>query len=129
VTLDSHHINHIAHQSFWEYGEQRGNGPDVDDGDERCDRDLYKREEEESKQEGGYPFDNKMRPKHFSQILSKDVVQGTWVPVDKSLRVSAVPGQLRCDSSQDYCINYTQMLEDKGRFKLTIWPNHCLVSC
>ena len=68
----------------------------------------YEHKEDEDKDE------DKIRPKIFSTILSEHVKAGIWVPVDKSLR--------------DYCIMYTQILEKKNKFKLTIWPNHCLVS-
>jgi hypothetical protein len=29
---------------------------------------------------------------------------------------------------QKYAEDYTKALEDKGRFSLTIWPDHCIVS-
>jgi hypothetical protein len=29
---------------------------------------------------------------------------------------------------QEYCEDYTKALETKGRFQLTIWPDHCIVS-
>lgn len=32
--------------------------------------------------------DHKIRPKVFSTLSSDDIMDGTWVPVDRSLRVS-----------------------------------------
>jgi nicotinamidase-related amidase len=50
-------------------------------------------------------------PPSFTQILSEEI--GTkWFPKDPSL----LP----------YCVDYTQVLEAKGRFTHTIWPEHCL---
>jgi nicotinamidase-related amidase len=28
---------------------------------------------------------------------------------------------------QSYCLKYTRRLEAGGKFKLTIWPDHCLI--
>lgn len=52
-------------------------------------------------------------PTPFHPILHKDVVDGKWFPRDCSL--------------QAHCESYTNDLEQKGRFQLTIWPDHCLV--
>ena len=30
-------------------------------------------------------------------------------------------------SLQGYCLKYTRRLEAGGKFKLTIWPDHCLI--
>lgn len=53
------------------------------------------------------------QPVHFQRITYDDVSSGKWFPVDASL--------------QNYCLQYTKALEDKGRFTLTIWPPHCLI--
>lgn len=107
VTLDSHHINHIAHQSFWEWGNPKRD-PSTDP---RCD--LKRLQNEAAKEKSGYPKDERIRPAVYSPIMSSDVIEGVWIPVDRSLR--------------DYCISYTQQLEKKGKFTLSIWPNHCLI--
>ena len=52
-------------------------------------------------------------PEPFSVITHKDVCQGVWIPRNRS-RV-------------DYCKQYTKDLEGKGKFQLTIWPEHCLM--
>lgn len=51
-------------------------------------------------------------PPPFQQITLADVSCGRWGPRDPSLR--------------EHCLRYTKQLEDKGRFLLTIWPDHCL---
>eukprot|EP01038_Epipyxis_sp_PR26KG_P012217 gene12217-16367_t len=52
-------------------------------------------------------------PTPFMQISSEDLIQNKWFPKDIKLK--------------DYCIDYAKQLETKGRFKLTIWPAHCLI--
>jgi nicotinamidase/pyrazinamidase len=52
-------------------------------------------------------------PLPFTQITHNEVCQGVWVPKNKS-RV-------------EYCKQYTKDLEGKGKFVLTIWPEHCLM--
>ena len=52
-------------------------------------------------------------PPPFTLIRNEDVAAGTWTPVDVSKR--------------DYALAYTRALEEKGRFVLRIWPEHCLV--
>lgn len=48
------------------------------------------------------------------QLISSEEVNRDWHPVDPSLK--------------DYCAEYTKALEAKGHYKLTIWPEHCIVS-
>jgi len=53
------------------------------------------------------------QPGLFTLISHDDVVNKRWCPTDPSV--------------QKYCEDYTRALEEKGRFKLTIWPNHCIM--
>ena len=52
-------------------------------------------------------------PPPFTLIRNVDVENGTWVPVDSSLL--------------EHAKNYTKSLEEKGRFVVCIWPEHCLI--
>ncbi|KAJ1442098.1 hypothetical protein B484DRAFT_412622 [Ochromonadaceae sp. CCMP2298] len=52
-------------------------------------------------------------PGVFTLISHQDVVDGVWHPTD--------PTQAA------HCASYTKALEEKGRFKLTIWPDHCII--
>ena len=105
ATLDSHHKLDIAHPLFWESGDGSGKNPDP-----------------------------------FTIISSQDIIDGKWKPCD-SVKVSlglldpkVFPGKdkvLKDDGSsidlKKYSIEYTKALEEKGRFKLCIWPEHCLI--
>ena len=52
-------------------------------------------------------------PSPFTSISFKDVCQGKWIPKVKD--------------RLEYCKQYTKELEGKGKFVLTIWPEHCLL--
>jgi len=102
VTLDSHHKLHIAHPKFWVSG---------DDND---------------------------HPAPFTLITSSDIQQGIWKPRsdlklpvgDDLVKSSWVKAKIDVHGNMDlldYCIQYTKLLEQKGRFKLCIWPEHCLI--
>lgn len=52
-------------------------------------------------------------PSVFTKIYHTDVKQGVWRPRDKSM--------------QDWCEEYTNLLERKEKMVLTIWPEHCIV--
>ena len=52
-------------------------------------------------------------PPPFTLIRSTDVENGSWVPVDSSQR--------------EHAKFYTKALEEKGRFVVCIWPEHCLI--
>ena len=54
-----------------------------------------------------------VHPEPFTLIKHEDVVSGQWAPVDSR--------QL------EYAKRYTKTLEDKGRFVVCIWPEHCLI--
>eukprot|EP00286_Rhodomonas_abbreviata_P001200 CAMPEP_0181288032 /NCGR_PEP_ID=MMETSP1101-20121128/111_1 /TAXON_ID=46948 /ORGANISM="Rhodomonas abbreviata, Strain Caron Lab Isolate" /LENGTH=272 /DNA_ID=CAMNT_0023392117 /DNA_START=150 /DNA_END=968 /DNA_ORIENTATION=+ len=54
------------------------------------------------------------QPPPFTLISNADIANGKWFPVDFAL-------------SKEYCLQYTAALEKKGRFKLTIWPDHCIM--
>ena len=111
-TLDSHHRLHIAHPVFW-------------------------------KNEKGE------HPNPFTLISMEDVQSGKWIPrsdlkhpvrnsraaplIDKEVFAMGgpIPDNLYDDCGNlnivQYCIEYTRRLEEKGRFKLCIWPEHCLI--
>jgi len=104
VTMDSHHKLHIAHPKFWIGGE-----------------------------------DGKSHPAPFTIITSDDIKNGVWKPRD-NLKIPFGHGRLIDSSMMNttydengnldllaYVIEYATALESKGRFKLCIWPEHCLI--
>ena len=54
-------------------------------------------------------------PKVFTVISNKDIRDEVWKPTDKGTDVL------------EWCLAYTNNLEEKGMRKLTIWPEHCIV--
>ena len=52
-------------------------------------------------------------PPPFTLIRNSDVEAGNWVPVDEKLL--------------EHAKFYTRALEEKGRFVVCIWPEHCLI--
>ncbi|MEC8382370.1 MAG: hypothetical protein VXZ96_18705 [Myxococcota bacterium] len=56
---------------------------------------------------------NGEHPKPFTLIHHSDVISGRWLPVDGKLL--------------SHVKNYTKALEEKGRFVVCIWPEHCLI--
>ena len=52
-------------------------------------------------------------PPPFTLIRNADVENGTWTPVD--------------ESKLEHAKSYTKALEEKGRFVVCIWPEHCLI--
>ena len=52
-------------------------------------------------------------PPPFTLIRNEDVAAKRWTPVD--------------ETKQPYALEYTKALEEKGRFVLCIWPEHCLL--
>jgi nicotinamidase/pyrazinamidase len=105
ATLDSHHKLHIAHPSFWLAGDGSNKHPDP-----------------------------------FTIITVQDLEAGVWKP-RSDLRLTAehavdasVFGDMAAVQNEDgsldpakYCIEYARRLETKGRFKICIWPEHCLI--
>jgi len=102
VTMDSHHKLHIAHPKFWMSGH-----------------------DEEP-------------PPPFTIITSNDIQKGKWKPrsnLKLPLGAETVKNELFKVATDihgdlnllDYCIQYTKALEEKGRFSLCIWPEHCLI--
>lgn len=104
ATMDSHQKLHIAHPGFWISGE-----------------------------------DGISHPNPFTIISCQDIVDGKWKPrtdlkipadtIDPSV-FPALNEVLSADGSIDllkYTIEYTKRLEEKGKFKLCIWPEHCLI--
>ena len=109
-TFDSHYKLHIAHPCFWIHNE------------------------------------TKEHPKPFTIISSQDVQNGVWIPradmqIYSHMIDSAIFNEGRGDSTnckiidpstgnidiQRYCIEYTRRLEEKQKFQLCIWPEHCLM--
>ncbi|KAL7533015.1 hypothetical protein ACHAWF_004316 [Thalassiosira exigua] len=115
MTMDSHHKLHIAHPCFWTDAD--GNNPNP-----------------------------------FTLISSEDVESGKWIPrMDLKHRGAAPSGARReplvegevlargaalpenlydAEGNLDlvaYCVEYCRRLEEKGRFQLCIWPEHCLI--
>ena len=52
-------------------------------------------------------------PPPFTIITSDDVARGKWMAADASKQRAAE--------------EYVRMLEEKGRFKLCVWPEHCII--
>jgi len=52
-------------------------------------------------------------PDQFTVISNADIKAGKWKPVDRS--------------QQEWVEFYSKRLEENGRFKITIWPDHCLI--
>lgn len=103
ATMDSHHKMHIAHPSFW-------------------------------------MNDQNKHPDPFTIITTEDIVSGKWLPrpdlkIDESTLLdpsvfSAMSNVVDSDGNfdlQKYCIEYSRQLEEAGRFKICIWPEHCLI--
>eukprot|EP01006_Ploeotia_vitrea_P018398 TRINITY_DN49812_c1_g1_i1.p1 TRINITY_DN49812_c1_g1~~TRINITY_DN49812_c1_g1_i1.p1 ORF type:complete len:278 (+),score=4.54 TRINITY_DN49812_c1_g1_i1:36-869(+) len=53
------------------------------------------------------------RPPEFSEITAEQVEKGEWFPRNPKL--------------MEHCKKYTKDLERGNRFKLRIWPEHCLI--
>ena len=56
---------------------------------------------------------NNQSPAPFTEITNEDIVSGKWRPVNPAL--------------MSHVLSYTKELETKGKYKLYIWPPHCLV--
>jgi nicotinamidase/pyrazinamidase len=54
-------------------------------------------------------------PEPFTDILNKDIENGKWRPRDEASDIL------------EYVKYYTKELEARGKLKLTIWPEHCLI--
>ena len=104
ATMDSHQKLHIAHPGFWISGE-----------------------------------DSQSHPNPFTIISSEDIIAGKWKPrCDIKIPKGTIDGEifdgladvLSSDGTIDlykYSIEYTKRLEAKGKFKLCVWPEHCLI--
>jgi len=106
ATMDSHHRHHVAHACFW---------VDAD---------------------GNHPGE-------FSTISAEDAKSGRWRPrddlavgdeafgsggmVDPEIFGGSAFGEDGALELRKYCEEYTEALREKGRFQLTIWPEHCLL--
>jgi nicotinamidase-related amidase len=56
---------------------------------------------------------NGNKPQPFTIITSEDVENGIWNPYNLRLR--------------DYFVSYVKSLETNNRYKLCIWPPHCII--
>lgn len=107
LSMDSHQKLHIANPSFWCSGD-----------------------------------DEKKRPDPFTIISLQDLEAGLWkprsdlqLPLDSSGTYDGsvfegIDGVLDGSGKlclEKYCIEYARRLEKKGRFKICIWPEHCLI--
>eukprot|EP00553_Chaetoceros_curvisetus_P010576 CAMPEP_0204614680 /NCGR_PEP_ID=MMETSP0717-20131115/2337_1 /ASSEMBLY_ACC=CAM_ASM_000666 /TAXON_ID=230516 /ORGANISM="Chaetoceros curvisetus" /LENGTH=305 /DNA_ID=CAMNT_0051627401 /DNA_START=328 /DNA_END=1245 /DNA_ORIENTATION=+ len=104
ATMDSHHPIDISHHRFW-------------------------------KSEDG------KHPDPFTIISSEDIENGTWVPCDNikmpvgeklvDPEIFKTDKELYdADGNLDlltYCIEYAKKLEEGGKLKICIWPDHCLI--
>ncbi|KAL3792919.1 hypothetical protein ACHAW5_006826 [Stephanodiscus triporus] len=112
ATLDSHHKLHVAHPCFWTNGTTGEHPPP------------------------------------FTIISAKDVETGVWVPRgdvrfgpgrsprpifeddddcrDGTTTTTTTPSEEDFDV-KSHCVEYARRLESRGRFQLTIWPEHCLI--
>lgn len=52
-------------------------------------------------------------PNPFTIISHSDIVEEKWLP--------------RNISNLSHCLTYTKFMEDQGKYKLIIWPEHCLI--
>lgn len=52
-------------------------------------------------------------PAPFTNICASEIEEGKWVP--------------RREEFKEHAISYTKSLEADGKFKLCIWPEHCLI--
>jgi nicotinamidase/pyrazinamidase len=116
ATLDTHQKLHIAHPHFWCQGKF----------------DAAKEQTKAVK-----------HPPPFTQISSDDILNGVWrvrpditLPSDRSGELDlnifqSADTLIRSEVSQvdlqSYILEYARKLEEKGRFKITIWPEHCLL--
>jgi nicotinamidase-related amidase len=85
--------------------------------------------------------DGATHPQPFTAISSQDVIDKKWVPRSD---LDIHPGTLHEDTFgplddflkddgsgeidlYKYAVEYTKRLEERGRFQLVIWPEHCLI--
>eukprot|EP01037_Dinobryon_pediforme_P018100 gene18101-18340_t len=54
-------------------------------------------------------------PDPFTVIRYVDIKNGVWRPQEDTAEM------------MDWCLEYVKALERKGRMKLTIWPQHCII--
>ncbi len=57
--------------------------------------------------------ENNEHPAPYTEITHQDILDGKWKSVHASY--------------QDHVKDYTEQLENKGAYKLMIWPPHCLI--
>jgi nicotinamidase/pyrazinamidase len=114
ATLDTHQKLHIAHGCFWQKGDNNNSATGDDE-----------------------------HPPPFTIISSQDLENGVWKPrsdlmlpenlsemLDPSV-FSNIETVLKEDGKSldltKYVLEYTRRLEQRGRFQLCIWPEHCLI--
>ena len=133
ATLDSHPKLHIAHPCFWWSGDEK------------------EKEEEEGQQQQQQQQRQPQPRRHpdpFTILSADDVRKGIWKPRSdlQFLQLPPSQGGVTIDPTvfaasatnicnengqlldiQQYCIEYCTRLEERGRFQLCIWPEHCLI--
>ena len=124
ATMDSHHKLHIAHPCFWT--DKDGAHPDpftiISSEDVINGRWIPRGNIKQPKKGVERPSHTERRASgRFAPLVEvKILAQGGAVPDDL----------YKEDGTLDivkYCIEYTRRLEEKGRFQLCIWPEHCLI--
>jgi len=97
VSLDAHHINHIANPSFWERGDNQT---------------LYMYSNpEQRKKLKAYRIGDPPDP--FTTITHSDVKSDVWRARDRNMR--------------EWAAYYTTKLEEQTKSGHTVWPEHCIV--
>jgi nicotinamidase/pyrazinamidase len=117
ATLESRHVLHIAHPSFWTNsitGERPSpftiiSSADIENGTWMPRLDI------KAGGSGRYPF-----PAFEDQDDTRDVMEEGE---GKDETVTDVVGF----DARRYCIEYARRLENSGKFQLCIWPEHCLI--
>lgn len=108
ATLDSHHVLHIAHPSFWTHSITKErptpftiiSSADIENGT------WIPRADVKAGGPGRYPF-----PAFAKEDDGKDGIITDVVDFDV----------------RKYCIEYARRLEANGKFQLCIWPEHCII--
>ncbi len=113
ITLDSHHRYHIAHARFWVngYGESPSPFTII------LNQDIYLLK-------GHDPVVDEVKSRENGYITLKEdeITRSFWRP-----RVlSSAPKEF--SRILKWTKQYTAELERRGKFKLCIWPEHCIVS-
>jgi len=139
LTMDTHQKMHIANPCFWTKG---GNGRDGEDGDGQDDKQRHLEHPD--------PFTiissddlrkGKWKPRPDLDLSGDDcqVDPAVFPGLDSILVETKGDGGSAAEEEgrhrqqqkqldlQKYCVEYASRLEEKGRFRICIWPEHCLI--